>query len=82
MKHPIPTQPELREFYLCGIRTGYSNPAQALRAAEQWDGHAAYDCEYCPGHHHVKADALHSHEKLNDYATEHWTSFVEGLSSK
>ena len=74
-----PNATELREFYLCGIRTGYQNQKLATKVAEKWDNHTAYDCEYCPGVHHVKADALHSEDKLNEYAFNHWTEFSKSV---
>jgi len=74
-----PRTHELREFYLCGIRTGYRNSKHAEQAAANWDNHTTYDCEYCPSVHHVKADALHSEDKLTAYATDHWNSFITKL---
>jgi hypothetical protein len=77
--HPIPVQTELREFYLCGIRTGYGTFKQASKAAENWDSHTTYDCEYCPGIHHVKEEALSSDEKLTAYASAHWGELIARL---
>jgi hypothetical protein len=70
--HPLPALSELREFYLCGIRTGYGSYKQASKAAESWSDHTTYDCEYCPGIHHVKSEALTSDEKLSAHASKHW----------
>jgi len=77
-----PSKPELREFYLCGIRTGYSTPRQANQAAQQWDNHVTYDCEYCPGVHHVKSEAFASEDKLVLFATEHWTNLIETVYTR
>lgn len=82
MQIPTPSQTELREFYLCGIRTGYDSPQQAQRAGAQWENHTTYDCEYCPGVHHVKADALASQEQLTHYAEKHWVDFLDTLNTK
>ena len=79
--HAFPAHAELREFYLCGIRTGYSSFRQAAKAAENWDNHTPYDCEYCPGVHHVKTEALISDAKLADYASEHWDELIKTLKS-
>ncbi len=51
-------------------------PRQVHKAATQWENHVAYDCEYCPGLHHVKAEALTSEDKLTAFATEHWTKLL------
>lgn len=80
--HSFPAHNELREFYLCGIRTGYSSLRQASKAAENWDNHTTYDCEYCPGVHHVKSEALNSDEKLAAYAAAHWDALLETIQSK
>lgn len=77
-----PSTPQLREFYLCGIRTGYPSTKVATKAAEQWSDHTAYSCEYCPGVHHVKAEALLSSDKLQELALSHWNSFIVGLGMK
>ena len=71
----LPTEPELREFYLCGIRTGYDSVKSAEKEAKHWANHTSYNCEYCPGVHHVNGEALLSSERLNSLAIEHWNKF-------
>jgi hypothetical protein len=49
--YSMPTNEELKEFFLCGLRTGYSSKKEALRYSSS-SGHA-YDCIYCAGWHKV-----------------------------
>ena len=75
-----PSTPELREFYLCGIRTGYLTSKAAAVAAQRWDSHTVYDCEYCPGVHHVKALALSDETAMVDLASGHWDALLKTLT--
>ena len=51
MTYSMPTNEELKEFFLCGLRTGYSSKKETLRYSST-SGHA-YDCIYCAGWHKV-----------------------------
>lgn len=49
--YSMPNNEELKEFFLCGLRTGYSSKKEAIRYSST-SGHA-YDCVYCAGWHKV-----------------------------
>lgn len=48
-----PTNEELKEFFLCGIRTAYSNYSDLKIDSSNPYAQKAYNCAYCPAWHRI-----------------------------
>ena len=65
MSYTIPSTEQLKEFYLCGIRTGFLKETSIPTLVPNKTQLKAYNCDYCPAWHRVpehadEAELLHT----------------------
>ena len=53
MIYPVPSSEELKEFYLCGIRTGFAHKKAIPTLTPENRQLKAYDCDYCGSWHRI-----------------------------
>lgn len=73
-----PTDAELKEFYLCGVRMGVAR-TEALRVAKKSTTVAAYDCVYCASWHYIPTEV--SEKQLLDDAMTRYEAHVNEVLS-
>jgi hypothetical protein len=61
------TEPQLLEFYYCGMRTGYSY--REIKGTIPERKTEIYNCEYCPNYHVVPQVDNVKETAINEYST-------------
>lgn len=74
-----PTDEELKEFYLCGVRMGVTK-SEAMKAAKNSDDVASYDCVYCASWHYIPANI--SETQLLDDAMTRYEAHVDEILNR
>jgi hypothetical protein len=60
------SEPQLLEFYYCGMRTGYSQRQLKKQAVEGKT--TVYNCEYCPSFHEIPVEDNVKETAKSEYA--------------